>query len=100
MIFRLITLVAALTAVALLVLAIRQQRLATARVVAESHATVDRLRLETRTLMTPISAKTTPEEIKAGCKRANIKLEPVDAPGQAPVDPAAGKKPGAERGTR
>lgn len=91
MIFRLITLVVALVSIAIFVLAIRQQRLATARIVSESHNAVDRMRQETRSLMTPIAAQTTPETVRAACRRAKLQLEPVDAVGQAPIDPPAAK---------
>lgn len=101
MAFRLIAAVWALVAIGAMALAIRQQRLATAHAISECHNAIDRDRLETRTLMTPISAKTSPGEIAAACRRAKLQLEPVEPQGQVLPDPESkpdAKKPPAAGG--
>ncbi len=87
MTLRMIVAVLSLVAIGVLVLAIRQQRLATARAISQRYSAIESLRTQTRTLMPPISARTSPEDIAAACKRAKLQLEPVTPAGQVLPSP-------------
>ena len=87
MVLRLIFAVMALTAIGAGALAVRQQDRITVHEMSLCHNTVDRNRLETRTLQTQISGKTSPDDIASACKRAKLQLEPVKPTGQVLPDP-------------
>ncbi len=91
MVLRLKFAVICLTLIGMGVLAIRQQDRATSREASACHEAINRNRLATRTLQTEISAKTSPEDITAACKRVKLPLEPVDPPGQVLPEPEAAK---------